>query len=711
MQINITSPSFAQDSIAMQIVDYFEQNQHDLNIEEATLYYEFPLFKEIDEDIEYPTIMIISPNHGIFIIKSDDRTSRTLTSSGSRYLISVTEQLYSFVYSKLIKVPSLRTKRRNELIFSIETILFMPNYPEFKVPDDNCETHVCHSLNEFGTVFENVLQDRISEANLIDILSVIEGTRGFPKPKDRGIDDDTKFTKGGLLEDLEREIARFDERQKLAALTQIDGPQRVRGLAGSGKTVVLAMKAALIHMRNPEAKILYTFYTKSLYDIVRLLITRFYRMHEDHDPSWDKIHVRHAWGGKSLPGVYYDACRVNNIVPITFSEASRSGLNAFDFVCQDLLSKTNGKPQKVYDYILLDEGQDFDPSFYWICRAIVKNDCIVWAYDELQNILNVEIQNPKEVFKNSYGYEGIDLAKLQERYPRQNNDIVLHKCYRNPKEILVVANAVGFGIYNNHILQRLENKEHWEDLGYEVIQGNCNEGEKTIIFRPEKNSPSTMSQKQQAKELIIYEINESMDEEVDWVCESIIEDLNENLLPEDILVISLDNRYARRYFTKISQILAGKNIRTNNILNSYTGDDFIIEGCITLSTVYRAKGNEAAMVYVIGADAFNGYCKDDITERNKLFTALTRAKAWLRISSANDSCKFLFNEIEEAIGNLPSMKFDYPGEEQIKTLRRELAEANQNKLQKLRAFQEKLDELGIDPDEAIAMLQNRRKDK
>ncbi len=81
----------------------------------------------------------------------------------------------------------------------------------------------------------------------------------------------------------------------------LDGPQRVRGLAGSGKTVVLAMKAALTHLRYPDAIILYTFYTKNLYQHIQRLITRFYRQFDDRDPNWSNLRIMHAWGGGSNP--------------------------------------------------------------------------------------------------------------------------------------------------------------------------------------------------------------------------------------------------------------------------------------------------------------------------------------------------------------------------------------------------------------------------
>jgi superfamily I DNA and RNA helicase len=713
MQINIASEGYSQNRLAEQIVDYLEVHQDALGLNDAVLYYEFPLFKELDENVEYPSFMIISPNHGVIIIQCDERSQRTLTEELIQQLNEGVEQLYSFVFSKLIKIANLRRKgTRNQLLFDVHTVLYLPSYSR-DIMENDSETKIVKEIADLKDILDALMIANSLPQNVMDeVYSVIEGSRGVTRAKNRNITDETRHLKGGLLEDLEKEIAKFDKKQKLAALTQIDGPQRIRGLAGSGKTVVLAMKAALIHLRKPNAKILYTFSTKSLYDHIKQLITRFYRMHQDNDPDWEFIHIRHAWGGANIPGVYYDACKNNNVMPIKLNDAKAKGRSPFDYVCLDLLDKTAGTLCKSYDYVLMDEGQDFSPPFYWICRKIVKNDCLVWAYDELQNILHVDMQKTIDVFKNHYGDEGIDLEELQKDHPRQNNDIVLHRCYRNPKEILVVAHAIGFGIYNDRIVQRLENREHWEDIGYEVEKGNCVQGEHTIIHRPESNSPSSISLKQSVQELIKTYIADNVEEEVEWVCNSIKEDINEHLLPEDILVIAVDDRHARKYFEIIKQKLMHLNIRTNNILESYTGDDFIIEGCVTLSTVYRAKGNEAGVVYVVGTDALSGFYRNDITARNKLFTAFTRSKAWLRISGIRtgfEALESLFGEIKSAISKLPNLDFVYPGKEEIKTLRREFADENRVKVGKMRALQEKLDELGLSYEDAIGLLQTEKK--
>ncbi|MBE7182051.1 MAG: hypothetical protein INR71_12750 [Terriglobus roseus] len=70
---------------------------------------------------------------------------------------------------------------------------------------------------------------------------------------------------------MENEIANFDEKQRHIALVDVGGPARIRGLAGSGKTVILAMKAAHIHLVNPDGLILITFFTKSLRATIKSL--------------------------------------------------------------------------------------------------------------------------------------------------------------------------------------------------------------------------------------------------------------------------------------------------------------------------------------------------------------------------------------------------------------------------------------------------------
>jgi superfamily I DNA and RNA helicase len=84
-----------------------------------------------------------------------------------------------------------------------------------------------------------------------------------------------------------------------------------------------------------------------------------------------------------------------------------------------------------------------------------------------------------------------------------------------------------------------------------------------------------------------------------------------------------------------------------------------LEGTITISGIYQAKGNEANMFYVVGLD---NIAKDErnISLRNKLFIALTRTMGWAKLSGIEEYP--LYNEIRQVIasGNTFSFKFERP---------------------------------------------------
>ncbi|MEN3130500.1 hypothetical protein ABDI49_05330 [Bacillus cereus] len=289
MEVIIPFTSYNNDEKAVELVDYLKNKSEILGLNEATLYYKFPALREFDEELLHPDFLIVSPNHGIIIIQKDEITSRLATEDFFDEIYEKTDSVYSILLSKLIKISNLRKKRtRNELKIPIYTIVYLPNYTDKISEVDEDNNFWTNNLNKIDQIISSLPTIAISPAEIGDIFSVIDGTRGMPRPNKREIKKEDEETKGGILSNLELQIAKFDKQQKVAALTIVDGPQRIRGMAGSGKTVVLAMKAALIHIENPEAKILYTFYTKSLYDQVKQLITRFYRMSEDHDPDWDK---------------------------------------------------------------------------------------------------------------------------------------------------------------------------------------------------------------------------------------------------------------------------------------------------------------------------------------------------------------------------------------------------------------------------------------
>ncbi|NEQ75928.1 MAG: hypothetical protein F6K23_24575 [Okeania sp. SIO2C9] len=81
-------------------------------------------------------------------------------------------------------------------------------------------------------------------------LSILQGAPTLrreirPEPKKNS-------SKAALLRQVELQMEGLDREQHKIAVQIPNGPQRIRGLAGSGKTVVMCMKAAWMHNKHPN---------------------------------------------------------------------------------------------------------------------------------------------------------------------------------------------------------------------------------------------------------------------------------------------------------------------------------------------------------------------------------------------------------------------------------------------------------------------------
>lgn len=714
MEKLISNKRYLSDPVARALVESLDRKENELSLSNAVFYYDFPSFRDYEDDACRPNALILSPNHGVLALNFCDAESAK--KENGKALVLADEgltQFFSILFGRLIKSRLLR-RGRNELAFPFNAILYSPGLSDTLVSSakSRIENTLC---NAFEGLAQRLKDSRISALEneiVLETRSILEGAKAMKRPKTRELPEADKTTKAHALAALESEIANFDAEQRKAAITLLSGPERIRGLAGTGKTIVLTMKAAQLHLDDPSKRILYTFYTKSLYDLIKLLITRFHRHYKDADPNWDNVRILHAWGGASLPGVYHRACIDNGVTPLRWQDVSALAASPFNYVCQDLLTHAELKPE--YDFVLIDEGQDMPENFFRLCFHLTLGDRdaknIVWAYDELQNIFDVKLRSPQELFgHDEKGEPLVDLERAAAKLPTYlSNDVTLYKSYRNPKEVLIAAHALGFGLYSEQIVQMLENKEHWEDVGYEVIQGDFRTGSETIIQRPDENSPLNLARFEPKENIVQHFVAPSLEKEIEWVVEQVSSFLDEGLRPEDILVISLDDRNARRYFDSIQAALRRKVVCNNILDNPYTSSRFVINDAVTLSTVHRAKGNEAAAVIAIGIDALFPLRRGR-TGRNRIFTAFTRTKAWLRVSGVGDNAAYFIKELSTALEKCPRLEFRFPDLRQVNLLQRDMSK-REAKLLKLRdKFKKELTRLGLQEEDMAEFFAGEEK--
>ena len=504
-----------------------------------------------------------------------------------------------------------------------------------------------------------------------------------------------KNSKGGILRKLEMSIATLDHRQNKAVIETVDGVQRIRGLAGSGKTIVLAMKAAYLHTQNPNWKIAITFNTRSLKEQFRRLINNFCIEQSGCEPNWDKINIVNAWGGggnSENSGMYYEFCKATGVSYLDYKNASIKFANRkqpFDGVCQDALDSIELKDIPIlYDLILIDEAQDFSPSFLKLCYAILdEKKRLVYAYDELQNLSGTSLPSPEEIFGSDKN--GAPLVQLGT----ENRDIILQKCYRNSRPVLVSAHGLGFGIYREKpkdkptgLVQMFDYPNLWKEIGYNVSNGHLEKGEHVILERNSENSPEFLENHSKIEELIKFMSFSSQKEQDEWLIEQIKLNLNEDELKhDDIIVINPDSRTTRNNVGYIRSELFKQGIQ-NHLAGVDTSANIFFRTdnpSVTFTGIYRAKGNEAGMVYVINAHECNGEGQGLATLRNRLFTAITRSKAWVRVIGYGDKMIRLVEEFEKLKQKNFKLEFDYPTDELLQSLRivhRDLSEEEKKKL-------------------------------
>ncbi|MBJ3457157.1 DEAD/DEAH box helicase, partial [Salmonella enterica subsp. enterica serovar Agona] len=191
-----------------------------------------------------------------------------------------------------------------------------------------------------------------------------------------------------------------------------------------------ARKIAHIHSQNPHWKIAVTFNSRSLKEQLKNLVSAFA---DDNGIDWDNVDIIHAWGGARTEGLYYNACVAHNIPYYDYNGARRLAEfneTPFQAACKNFLDNKK-EDKKLYDFILIDEAQDFSIEFLRICYSLLgEKKRLVYAYDELQNLGDSSMPSPEQIW-------GVDEhGKPIVSFTSEEQDITLDICYRNPGPIL-----------------------------------------------------------------------------------------------------------------------------------------------------------------------------------------------------------------------------------------------------------------------------------
>lgn len=443
-----------------------------------------------------------------------------------------------------------------------------------------------------------------------------------------------------ILDKVKQKIILFDGDQTRFVYQKFDKKKVViQGLSGTGKTELLLHKLKEIYLdkENLNSKIMFTCHNKILADNMRKRIPEFFNfMKVEQQISWnERLWCVNAWGSQydGNSGAYRYICEYYGLSFYRFSYVM-----TFDKVCRIALDELKKLPSNefkhCFDFMLIDESQDFPSSFIELCELVTR-DTIYVAGDIFQSIFDTNISN--------------------EIQP----DFLLSKCYRTDPRTLMFAHGLGMGLFEEEPLTWLMNNE-WEACGYIVDESV--KGKLRLKREPLRRFEDVTDAKIHSVELI----NSTYETEEENILDILrkIKEENPTVLADDIGIIFIDQaktifKIADRLELSVPRLLGWK-------VNKAYETKEKIKDTLFISNKNHVKGLEFPFVICVTRDIIKSH-----SYRNSLYMMLTRSfiKSYLLLGDGN---KDLQNEIEkglDAINEHGYMDINVPPREVISKIR------------------------------------------
>lgn len=488
----------------------------------------------------------------------------------------------------------------------------------------NLEDFSKSSLKEFLTCFElkDSKEQRIGEY----LISLLIGSINDIQQKGIEVPET-------LLEKVKKNIVLFDGDQTRFIYREFSNKiVTIQGLSGTGKTELLLHKLKDIYLKEKNSKIFFTCHSVALANTLKERVPSFFNfMKVDEQIEWEKrLWVSRAWGSQKdiNSGLYSYICNFYNIPFLGF------GYNVdYNKIFSEALDFLNNIPSEdfeyAFDYILVDERQDFPEVFFKVCEKVAKEKVFI-AGDIFQDI-----------------FENLDKKQLEV-------DIILNKCYRTDPRTLMFAHSVGLGLFEKNKFNWFDD-EGWKAFGY-ILERDKNELHLTRepIRRFEDIKIDDFKSVEIVKSTFTKDIISIIKKIIDKDC---------NTKPDDISIIFLeDNREIYEYIDTLSNQI---NTTFNWKVNRGYETKRKMENSLYISNPNNIKGLEFPYVICITRGIQNTY-----KYRNILYTMLTRSfiQSYLLLKPTKN-----LEEIEQGLSIINDKKY-------IKTV--EPTEEEKEKIQK-----------------------------
>lgn len=447
----------------------------------------------------------------------------------------------------------------------------------------------------------------------------------------------------------------LDESQERVAQEAPEGPQRIRGVAGSGKTMLLVQRAAWLHAAHPDWELAFLFHARHRAEHLRESIRAQFQALTGRSPDFDRLHLWQVWGDDRQPGLLQAlARRWDRRLPsrgeilarLGWREARRRGLA---WACERL-QEGQGEVEPFLDALLIDEGQDLPPAVYQLgLRLLRPPRRLYWTFDELQGLGSLVVPRAADLF--GLDASGRPLLDLSGHYPSgMPRTRQLHRSYRVPAAVLGVAQGLAMGLLRRQgPLQAVGHRDEWRNLGFDIAGDLSMAGiRRRQLLEIERERSARVHPLDQLEAsgdgegdrgdgdeapsdglLQVLEVDDEQ-EAMAAIVAGLRADLAAGLGSEDLLLVVMPE--VQPTPEKIGVVLRHAGIAAHVVSDQADDLPLRVPGAITVASVEVARGMEAWKVYVCGLHRVTGatvtQADDELLRRNQAFVALTRTRLW-----------------------------------------------------------------------------------
>lgn len=441
-----------------------------------------------------------------------------------------------------------------------------------------------------------------------------------------------------VLQKIKQKIILFDSKQSQFIYQENQKKTiTIQGMAGTGKTELLLHKLKDIYSSKKDSIIAFTCFNKVLANEMKTRIPNFFNfLKVEEQIEWEKrLFVFSSWGSAFNPssGLYSYVANYYNL-PFNNYKQNRN----FNELCKNILlsieSLDNFTP--CFDYIFIDESQDFKKGFFDLCQKVAKEKIYI-AGDIFQNIFETKLTTSI------------------------TPDFLLNKCYRTDPKTLMFAHAVGMGLYETPQLNWLDD-EDWKSCGYTIENKSYDEivlGRQPLRRFEDLLTTNTI-------QLVKTNSGKFLEKILNLLQK--IKSEYPDVIPDDITIIILGE------FKEVSKLSEQLSYEILDKFDWNCTQGFIskrkIKNEIYISNVNNIKGLEFPFAICVALQEIS----DNILFRNSIYMALTRSFliSYFVIDEKNDSFYRIYKNALKEINTDGKMTLHKPNMEERDKMKQQI---------------------------------------